>query len=106
MAVTVCASWSRLVQVIVVPALTVTVAGENTKFSIDTALVATGTSWLGASAAAGAAAPGAAAVAGLPQPARTVNPVTAGITSPALNWYLMIDPSPLAGPPDAGLTYR
>ncbi len=44
MAVTVCASESRLVQVIVLPALTVTVAGENAKFWIATVFVATGAS--------------------------------------------------------------
>src|SRR5690349_7248127 len=38
---TVCGSSSLLVQVTVVPALTVTAAGENVKFVIDTWLVAT-----------------------------------------------------------------
>ena len=43
LSVTVCGSVSWLVQATVVPTLTVTVAGEKTKFLMDTVFVATGT---------------------------------------------------------------
>jgi hypothetical protein len=108
-----------LVQVIVVPALTVTIAGENAKFWIATALVATGASWpdaavglppagidipgmaCSATTGAGPAAPGAAAVVGLVRiptaiaaPARVAIPAAAaGSARLVVNWRMMIEPS-------------
>jgi hypothetical protein len=53
----------------------------------------------------GAAAP--AAVVGPPHPATIAIPsVAADITILVLNWLMVLDPSPLTDPADAGLTNR
>jgi hypothetical protein len=103
--------------------LIVTIAGENVKLLIDTASVATGASEPDAPArlpAAGIDMPGIiwpaitgggtaapAAVVGPPQPAKSAAPaVAAAITILVPNWRMVIDPSPLADPADAGLINR
>src|SRR5882757_8922261 len=64
-AVTVWESWSWLVQVIVVPTLTVTTAGANAKFWMATVLVATGAAAAGAAAGACPAIPGIPGISGV-----------------------------------------
>jgi hypothetical protein len=100
-----------LVQVTVVPALIVAIAGEYAKFSIDTTLVATGAS--GIDAMPGITGPGAGAASALvgppPQPATIATPAAAdaaAITSLVLYRRMMIDPVSAENPADAGLTSR
>jgi hypothetical protein len=101
MAVAVCGSWSRLVQVTVVPALTVTIAGEKAKFWIATVSVATGAAWSDAAAGGGASASGADAVGRPPQPPRRAIPTaTAGMTRLISESVHHDRPSPCADPPD------